>query len=94
MQSQKRSKHAPQQLADDGKTTCATVCATCHGGSGVGSVALKTPSIASLPSWYTPSQIEKITGDVRPVATNDVHLLVMREILKIMPPEQLAAICC
>jgi cytochrome c553 len=34
-------------VADDGKTTYATVCATCHGGSGEGNPARKTPSIAS-----------------------------------------------
>jgi cytochrome c553 len=42
--------------ATDGKTIFQTVCAQCHGNNGEGKAELKSPSIASLPSWYVNTQ--------------------------------------
>jgi cytochrome c553 len=58
----------------------AKTCAACHGEKGQGVLGQKTPSIASMPSWYVARQLHKFRTDVRGADEKDVEGLRMRAI--------------
>ncbi|NNC87826.1 MAG: cytochrome c [Akkermansiaceae bacterium] len=63
-------------------------CATCHGAKGEGSLAQKTPSIASMPAWYIARQLHKFRTDIRGADKKDLEGLKMRAIAHTLKDEE------
>jgi len=78
--------------AKDGKTIFQTVCAQCHGASGEGKLELKTPSIASMPTWYANTQLKNFREGRRGHDPADPQAFMMAAIAKALQPEQIEAV--
>ena len=76
----------------DPKVIFQTVCAQCHGAAGEGREDLKSPSIASLPSWYLVSQFTNFRGDRRGHDAADTQAFMMATIAKSLEPQQVKAV--
>ena len=60
----------------------AATCAACHGANGEGNVALKAPSIAGLPEWFSTVQFEKFRNGQRGEGEGDIgghHMKIVAE---------------
>lgn len=76
-----------------GATIFQNVCAACHGPRGEGKDDLKTPSIASLPSWYVATQLGNFhEGRRGSNPANDPQGATMAAIAKAVNPEQAQAV--
>jgi len=64
----------------DGATVYAKVCAQCHGPEGRGNAALRAPSIAGMPTWYTVPQVRKFREGIRGNNPADPAGFLMRAI--------------
>ena len=78
--------------ATDGTVIFQTVCAQCHGASGEGKEELKTPSIASLPTWYLNTQLTNFREGRRGHDPADPYSFMMATIAKALQPEQVKAV--
>lgn len=78
--------------AKDGKTIFQTVCAQCHGTAGEGKAELKTPSIASMPTWYVNTQLKNFREGRRGHDPADPQAFMMASIAKVLQPEQIKAV--
>lgn len=57
-------------------------CAACHGANGEGNTALKAPSIAGLPEWFSTVQFEKFRNGQRGEGEGDIgghHMKMIAE---------------
>lgn len=78
--------------AKDGAVIFQTVCAQCHGAVGEGKVELKTPSIASMPSWYLHTQLKNFREGRRGHDAADPQAYMMAAIAKALQPAQVEAV--
>ncbi len=82
---------APLTLPTTPAATFSTVCATCHGAQGEGNVALKTPSIAGLPTWYVKHQLHKFRTDKRGTHIKDAAGQQMHAIARLLTDDMITA---
>ena len=66
--------------------TFASVCAVCHGVKGEGNLALRSPSIAGLPTWYVHMQLDKFVSHQRGTHPQDMQGQQMHAIAKALTP--------
>lgn len=57
-------------------------CATCHGATGEGNPAVKSPALAGLPAWYITEQLERYRSGLRGKHPSDVEGLKMRAMVR------------
>ena len=72
--------------AADGPTIYANICAQCHGPEGKGNLAVKAPSVAAMPAWYTREQLEKFRTGQRGADPKDPSGFLMRAVAVQMTP--------
>lgn len=76
----------------DAKVIFQTVCAACHGPKGEGNELLKSPAIASLPSWYVAAQLAGFREGRRGINPQDTSGVLMAAIAKMLKPDQVRSL--
>lgn len=78
---------------DAGAALFQSICAQCHGAKGEGNEQVKSPSIASLPSWYVTTQLGNFHDGKRGAnVAVDPQGAMMAGIAKALKPEQIQAV--
>ncbi len=79
--------NAFKSLAEaDGATIYAKICAQCHGPEGKGNQAVKAPSVAAMPTWYSREQFKKFRDGQRGADPKDPSGFLMRAVAVQMTP--------
>lgn len=83
----------PALAGEEGALLFKNVCAQCHGEKGEGKIEVKSPSIASEPSWYVKTQLTNFHDGKRGSNTAvDPQGALMAAIAKALKPEQMEAV--